>query len=84
MKVFIALFAIIAVVAADFVVQTGEDLGKYREECVKELEITEDKVAEYKNWQFTAEGKTPCYIRCIFTKMHIFDDEHGPLVRIFH
>ena len=80
MKVIIALFFIFAIAAAEFVVQTGEDLGKYREECVAELDIPAESVVEYKKWQFTPEGKTPCYIRCIFTKMMIFDDEHGPLV----
>ncbi|CAO1421981.1 unnamed protein product [Diamesa hyperborea] len=80
MKIFIALFALVALASAEFQIKTSEDLQKYRGECVQELEIPAETVEEYKKWNFKPEGKTPCYIRCIFTKMEIFNDEVGPIV----
>lgn len=66
--------------SAEFQIKTSEDLQKYRGECASELEIPAETVEEYKKWNFKPEGKTPCYIRCVFTKMEIFNDEVGPIV----
>ncbi|XP_058443199.1 general odorant-binding protein 99a-like [Malaya genurostris] len=81
MKLFIALFALVAVAAADdFVVQTGEDLLRYRGECVSSLSVPDDHVTKFKKWEFPEDDTTKCYIKCIFTKMQLFDETDGPIV----
>jgi hypothetical protein len=54
-----------------------DDLALARRECVAELGIPTDIVQEYKNKVFKPEGKTPCYIRCVFTRLGIFDEKSG-------
>jgi hypothetical protein len=57
-------------------------LGGYRNICVKDLDIPEERVAEFKSWKFDEDyEKTECYIKCIFTKMGLFSDETGFNVR---
>jgi hypothetical protein len=79
-KIIIAC-ALFAVASADFVVKKQEDLQKFRGECVKELNITAEEIEEYKKWNFTESGNTPCYLKCVFIKMELFDDEKEFLVR---
>ncbi len=78
-KIIIAC-ALLAVVSADFVVKKQADLEKIRGECVKLHKITPEQVEQYKKWNFTEVGHTPCYIKCVFNKMDLFDDEKGFLV----
>ncbi|XP_058825089.1 general odorant-binding protein 99a-like [Topomyia yanbarensis] len=80
MKLFVALFALVAMVTADFTVQTGEDLLRYRGECVSSLSISDDYVSKFKKWEFPEDETTMCYIKCIFTKMQLFDETDGPIV----
>lgn len=58
-------------------IKTKEDLNRARKECVAELGILPAKVEEYKKKVFTEEGVTPCYLRCIFTRLGLFDDKMG-------
>lgn len=44
------------------------------------MSIPEDRVKEFKNWQFKDDEITRCYIRCSFKKFPIFDDKTGPIV----
>jgi hypothetical protein len=48
-----------------------------RKECITELGIGTDLVAEYQKKVFKPEGVTPCYIRCVFTKLGVFDVTTG-------
>ncbi|KAL1397319.1 hypothetical protein pipiens_009855 [Culex pipiens pipiens] len=80
MKLFIAVFALIAVAAADFTVKTTDDLQTYRSECVSSLSISDELVAKYRKWDFPEDDTTQCYIKCIFNKMELFDDNNGPIV----
>ncbi|XP_055632156.1 general odorant-binding protein 99a-like [Toxorhynchites rutilus septentrionalis] len=80
MKLFITAFALIVAVSADFTVQTREDLLRYRSECASSLNIPEETVEKYKKWEFPEEDSTKCYIKCVFNKMHLFDDTTGPNV----
>lgn len=61
--------------AEEWRVQTAEDLGKYREQCVAELSIPAEKVDKFKQWQF--EEADACYMECILSKMGLFDAEKG-------
>lgn len=63
--------------SAEYVIKTPEDLGRARKECVAELGIPASTVAEYKNKVFKPEGVTPCYIRCVFTRLGLFDEKSG-------
>uniref|UniRef100_A0A182KHK4 Odorant-binding protein 9 n=1 Tax=Anopheles christyi TaxID=43041 RepID=A0A182KHK4_9DIPT len=67
-------------VSAEFVVQTREDLLKYRAECVQSLSVSDELVEKYKSWNFPEDDTTQCYIKCIFNKMQLFDDANGPIV----
>ncbi|XP_052862705.1 general odorant-binding protein 99a-like isoform X1 [Anopheles cruzii] len=67
-------------VSAEFVVQTRDDLLKYRGECVKSLGVSDELVEKYKSWNFPEDDTTQCYIKCIFNKMQLFDDTNGPNV----
>ncbi|KXJ69324.1 general odorant-binding protein 99a [Aedes albopictus] len=80
MKLFIAVFAVIAVAAADFTVSTTEDLQRFRNECVSSLSVPADYVEKFKKWEFPEDDTTMCYIKCVFNKMQLFDDTEGPLV----
>jgi len=79
MKLFIlALF--VAAVSADYVLKTTDDLNIARKECVLELKVPTTTVEEYKKRIFTPEGVTPCYLRCIFNRLGLFDDKDGFIV----
>ncbi|XP_062534215.1 general odorant-binding protein 99a-like [Armigeres subalbatus] len=80
MKLLIAVFALIAVVAADFKVSTSEDLLQYRTECVSALNVPAEYVEKFKKWEFPEDDTTKCYIKCVFNKMQLFEDTEGPLV----
>lgn len=62
---------------AEWKIQTVENLNTYRPECATSLQIPEDKVNEYKKWNFSNDEKTQCYIKCIFGKMGLFDEKEG-------
>jgi len=66
-------------VSAEFVVQTSEDLQKYREECKNELSIPDESIAKYKLWKFE-DDHAQCYINCVFRKMSLYDNDSGFLV----
>lgn len=55
--------------------QTGEDLVKYRGECVSQLNVPAEKVEQYKQWKF--EDSDACYMECILSKMSLFEPETG-------
>lgn len=57
--------------------KTREDLNTARKECIAELSVPSTTVAEYQKRVFSSEGVTPCYIRCIFTRLGLFDDTKG-------
>lgn len=57
--------------------KTREDLTAARKECIAELGVPMTTVGEYQKRVFTAEGVTPCYIRCVFTRLGLFDDKVG-------
>lgn len=80
MKFLIALFAVLAVVSAEFTVKTMEDLLKYRAHCVKEVNVTAEEVEQFKKWNFTEEGTAPCYLKCVFIQMELYDKEKGFMV----
>ncbi|XP_065089082.1 general odorant-binding protein 99a-like [Ochlerotatus camptorhynchus] len=80
MKLFIAVFALIAVAAAEFTVSTTEDLQRFRTECVTSLNVPAESVEKFKKWEFPEDDMTMCYIKCVFNKMQLFDDTEGPLV----
>ncbi|XP_055323677.1 general odorant-binding protein 99a-like [Sitodiplosis mosellana] len=79
MKYFVAVLLLAAVVFADaeWKIQTAENLNAYRPECANSLSIPEDKVNEYKKWNFPNDEKTQCYIKCIFGKMGLFNEKDG-------
>ena len=58
-------------------IQTHDDLIKYRGECVAALSITEEAVSQYKKWVFNDDEKTRSYIKCVFNKMGLFEDQSG-------
>jgi hypothetical protein len=66
--------------SADYVLKTPEDLGVARRECVAELGIPATTVEEYRNKVFKPEGPTPCYIRCVFRRLGLFDDKSGFII----
>jgi PBP/GOBP family len=75
-------FLILQVCADEWRVQTAEDLGGYRTECVKDLGVPEERVAEFKSWKFDETyDKTECYMKCMFVKMGLFTEETGFNVR---
>ncbi|XP_055607819.1 general odorant-binding protein 99a-like [Uranotaenia lowii] len=80
MKLFVAIFAVLAVAYADFTVQSTEDLQRYRTECAQSEGISDELVAKYRKWEFPEDDKTQCYIKCVFSKMHLFDETNGPIV----
>lgn len=63
--------------SAEFVLKSRDDLNTARKECIAELKIPATTVAEYQKRIFTAEGVTPCYIRCVFYRLGLFDDTTG-------
>uniref|UniRef100_A0A240PNH4 Odorant-binding protein 9 n=1 Tax=Anopheles epiroticus TaxID=199890 RepID=A0A240PNH4_9DIPT len=80
LKFVVAILAFTAVMSAEFVVQTRDDLLKYRAECVQSLGVSDELVEKYKSWDFPEDDTTQCYIKCIFNKMQLFDDTTGPIV----
>lgn len=63
--------------AAEWKIQTAENIAAYRPVCATSLNIPEDKVNEYKKFNFPNDEKTQCYIKCIFEKMGLFDEKEG-------
>lgn len=78
MKLFVVILSIFAVVNSEFVVNTGKDLARYRDECVAELGIPAETVELYKKWSYPNDPLTHCYVKCALTKMNLFKDE--PLI----
>lgn len=69
----------------DYVVKTQSDLLKARDDCVKEVVgITPEDIEKYKKREFPDEEKTRCYLKCVFHKFGLFDDEHGFDVHKLH
>merc|ERR1712232_106051 len=75
MKALFVVCLTFAMTLAEFRIQTGEDLGKYRGECVTQLNIPAEKVDQFKQWKF--EEGDACYIECILNKMGLFDEATG-------
>lgn len=57
--------------------KTREDLNTARKECIAELNVPMATVGEYQKRIFTAEGVTPCYLRCVFMRLGLFEDKGG-------
>ena len=68
-------------VYADFTPQSFADLVKYRGECIETLKITDEAVNDYKKNNYPDEEHVRCYLRCVLTKMNLFNDETGFNVR---
>lgn len=54
-----------------------EDLENYRIECATELELPQQKVEEIKNFQYSNDIETKCYLNCSLTKAGIFHPATG-------
>lgn len=63
--------------SADFGKKSREDLERARKECIAELSVPMPTVAEYHKRIFSPEGVTPCYIRCVFHRLGLFEDKGG-------
>lgn len=69
----------------DYVVKTESDLLTARNECAKEVGgISSEDIEKYKKREFPDEEKTRCYLKCVFHKFGLFDDEHGFDVHKLH
>ncbi|CRK95617.1 CLUMA_CG009075, isoform A [Clunio marinus] len=77
MKLFIVAALLIVAVQGDYVLKTLDDLQTARKECILENKVPQELVAEYQKRIFKEEGVTPCYIRCIFTRLGLFDEKTG-------
>ncbi|XP_061401859.1 general odorant-binding protein 99a-like, partial [Musca vetustissima] len=84
MRVFIAVCLFFAVTSADYVVKTRENLLQFRNECIAELEIPENLVEQYKQWQYPNDSVTQCYLKCVFVKFGLFDTTQGFNVENIH
>ncbi|XP_061390912.1 general odorant-binding protein 99a-like [Musca vetustissima] len=84
MGVFIAVCLFFAVTSADYVVKTRENLLQFRNECIAELEIPENLVEQYKQWQYPNDSVTQCYLKCVFVKFGLFDTTQGFNVENIH
>lgn len=69
---------------ADYVVKTEEDLLKARTQCVSEVGVSAEDIEKYKRREFPDEEKTRCYLKCMFEKFGLFDEEHGFDVHKLH
>lgn len=63
--------------SADYVLKGGDDLTAARRECIAEFGISGDLLADYRNKIFKPEAPTPCYIRCVFERLGLFEREKG-------
>lgn len=54
-----------------------EDLDRARKECIQELKVPGGLVDEYRKKIYKFEGVTPCYIKCVFSRLGLFDDAIG-------
>ncbi|XP_036324944.1 general odorant-binding protein 99a-like, partial [Rhagoletis pomonella] len=71
-------------VSAEYVIKTEENLRQYRQECVAELQVPDEHVQQFRNRQFPNDSITQCYLKCIFNKFQLFDDETGFNVESIH
>ncbi|CAD6992769.1 general odorant-binding protein 99a [Ceratitis capitata] len=62
---------------SDYVVKTGEDLARYRDQCVAKLSIPADLVEKYKKWEYPDDEKSRCYLKCVLESFGLFDDAKG-------
>lgn len=66
--------------SAEFILKGKEDLELARRECIAEFGIGSELVAEYRNKIFKIEPPTPCYLRCVFSRLGLFDRETGFII----
>ncbi|ALC46192.1 Obp99a [Drosophila busckii] len=84
MKFFIVICVLFGAAYADYVLKTGADLLNYRQECVKELSVPTELVEQYKKWEYPNDEKTQCYLKCVFTRFGLFDNQSGFNVENIH
>lgn len=58
---------------ADYRVRTGTDLDTYRDECKTELSLSDETIAQFKQWKFE-DDHSASYLHCVFKKMELYDD----------
>ncbi|KAM8707131.1 hypothetical protein ACLKA7_011261 [Drosophila subpalustris] len=84
MKFFVAVCLFFTLASAEYVVKTKDNMLSYREECVKELGLSADLVEQYQKWQYPNDAKTHCYLKCVFTKFGLFNNDTGFDVESIH
>lgn len=62
---------------AKWAIQTQEHFQKYRSDCGQLIKITEDHVVQYKTDNFPNDDKTHCYVKCMLTKLGLFNVRNG-------
>ncbi|KAL5284374.1 Obp99a.2 family protein [Megaselia abdita] len=84
MKLFIAVFACLALASAEYTVKTKDDLIAYRDECVKALDIPAESVEKFKKLEFEDTPLVHKYASCMFEKFGFYTKEDGFNVNFLH
>ncbi|KNC21910.1 General odorant-binding protein 99a [Lucilia cuprina] len=71
------LFALFALVSAEYKLRNQEDLMKARKECMEAKKVSPELIEKYKKFDFPDDEVTRCYIECIFEKFQLFDPKDG-------
>ncbi|KAL5285381.1 Obp99a.2 family protein [Megaselia abdita] len=84
MKLFVVVFACVALASAEYTVKTRENLLAYRDECVKSLSIPAETVEKFKKWDFEDTPLVHQYFACVFEKFGFYTKEGGFNVGFIH
>ncbi|KAH8271316.1 hypothetical protein KR018_006389 [Drosophila ironensis] len=52
-------------------------LGDIYDECGEKVHATPEQLKRFKNFDFSNDALSPCFIACIFEKLGLFHSEHG-------
>ncbi|XP_067625752.1 general odorant-binding protein 99a-like [Eurosta solidaginis] len=79
MKFFIAILAVVALAHAEveWKVKTPAEIKAIREECLKELPLSEETIQHLKNFVFPDEEPVRKYLLCSTKKLGIFSEHEG-------
>uniref|UniRef100_U5ES51 Putative odorant binding protein obp n=1 Tax=Corethrella appendiculata TaxID=1370023 RepID=U5ES51_9DIPT len=75
MKFFLIFSLLIIISSAQLITKT--DISRVRNECIKDLDISEELSKQFDHSKYPDDPKTHCFIRCQFSKLNLFDDVNG-------
>ncbi|XP_058825081.1 general odorant-binding protein 99a-like [Topomyia yanbarensis] len=75
-----AATGLFATAAADWRIQTVDDLLRNRNKCIKILDLEDGLSEDFGLFDFVDQDQAKCVVKCIMNRMGLFNDKRGPHV----